>query len=231
MRDELSIKNTEPQERWCFAAINIAKKVSKSGLVYSGDDEVTSKSITSGGNYFAKIAKVGPAADFVKEGDYVFSRVGTLGRCAIVTKSEEGWLISGQMLRLRLKDVRLNLSFIGYVSGVDNHVQSAAGELTLNTYARFRFEKRGTTGRWFKSTSKTNPFVELASGTYQQDDAIGQLDFILDVKGIDATFIGPYDLSGSLGISGDFEIDEYKNALSFYIAKSNEHSVPRYPCR
>lgn len=51
----------------------------------------------------------------LKEGDYVFSRVGTLGRCAIVTKSEEGWLISGQMLRLRLKDIRLNLSFIGYV--------------------------------------------------------------------------------------------------------------------
>ena len=51
----------------------------------------------------------------LKEGDYVFSRVGTLGRCAIITKNEEGWLISGQMLRLRLKDIRLNLHFIGYI--------------------------------------------------------------------------------------------------------------------
>ncbi len=58
-------------------------------------------------------------------------------------------------------------------------------------------------------------------------DAINQLDFILDVKGIDATFIGPYDLSGSIGVAGDFENSKYQDALSTYISKSKEHSVPR----
>ena len=56
-------------------------------------------------------------------------------------------------------------------------------------------------------------------------EAINNLDFILDVKGINATFIGPYDLSGSIGLPGDFERDEYQNALKFYISQSLELSV------
>jgi len=38
----------------------------------------------------------------LKSGDLVFSRVGSIGRIALTTKREEGWLISGQMLRMRL---------------------------------------------------------------------------------------------------------------------------------
>lgn len=37
----------------------------------------------------------------LKSGDIVFSRVGSVGRIARVSENEEGWLISGQMLRLR----------------------------------------------------------------------------------------------------------------------------------
>jgi len=58
-------------------------------------------------------------------------------------------------------------------------------------------------------------------------DAINELDFILDIKGVDATFIGPYDLSGSMGVSGDFESKEYSDALILYHNKSYKHSVPR----
>lgn len=57
-------------------------------------------------------------------------------------------------------------------------------------------------------------------------DAIHSLDFILEVQGIDGTFIGPYDLSGSLGIPGDFEDDEYRRILQVYSDKSKEHMVP-----
>ena len=35
-------------------------------------------------------------------GDIVFSRVGSIGRIALVTEREKGWMISGQMLRLRI---------------------------------------------------------------------------------------------------------------------------------
>jgi len=56
-------------------------------------------------------------------------------------------------------------------------------------------------------------------------NAINELDAILEIKGIDGTFIGPYDLSGSIGIAGDFKNSSYQNALLVYISKSKKHSV------
>jgi type I restriction enzyme S subunit len=37
------------------------------------------------------------------EGDLVFSRVGSVDRCSIISKNENGWLFSGRLLRVRLK--------------------------------------------------------------------------------------------------------------------------------
>jgi restriction endonuclease S subunit len=47
-------------------------------------------------------------------GDIVFSRVGSVGRIAIASEHERGWLISGQMLRLRFKNRRLLPAFAIY---------------------------------------------------------------------------------------------------------------------
>lgn len=47
-------------------------------------------------------------------------------------------------------------------------------------------------------------------------EAINNLEEILNVDGIDATIIGPYDLSGSLGYPGCFEREEFKEALRKY---------------
>jgi 2-dehydro-3-deoxyglucarate aldolase len=57
-------------------------------------------------------------------------------------------------------------------------------------------------------------------------DAINNLEDILQVDGIDATFIGPYDLSGSLGSPGDFELPEFKKALEKYEALSKKYNIP-----
>ncbi len=57
-------------------------------------------------------------------------------------------------------------------------------------------------------------------------DAINNLDFILSTPGIDGTFIGPYDLSGSMGILGDFSNEKYKQVLSCYFSKSKKYSKP-----
>lgn len=51
----------------------------------------------------------------LKVGDIVFSRVGSIGRIALVTEREEGWLISGQMLRIRIKNPKLDNHFLLYV--------------------------------------------------------------------------------------------------------------------
>jgi len=47
-------------------------------------------------------------------------------------------------------------------------------------------------------------------------NAIKELDAIIQTEGIDGTFIGPYDLSGSLGKPGQFDAPEVKAALIDY---------------
>jgi len=44
-------------------------------------------------------------------------------------------------------------------------------------------------------------------------DAVNNLEDILSVNGVDAFIIGPYDLSGSLGVPGDFEHPDVVKAL------------------
>jgi len=57
-------------------------------------------------------------------------------------------------------------------------------------------------------------------------DGIRNLDKIIKVKGIDGTFIGPYDLSGSLGIPGKFEDPMVLDALNKYIKICNNENFP-----
>jgi 2-keto-3-deoxy-L-rhamnonate aldolase RhmA len=49
----------------------------------------------------------------------------------------------------------------------------------------------------------------------EHKDAIERLEEILKVPGVDAFLIGPYDLSCSLGIPGQFERTEFTNALTY----------------
>lgn len=48
-------------------------------------------------------------------GDIVFSRVGTVGRAAAVNDEHAGWLISGQMLRIRLENPKIDSNFLAYI--------------------------------------------------------------------------------------------------------------------
>lgn len=47
-------------------------------------------------------------------------------------------------------------------------------------------------------------------------NAINDLDAIIQVEGIDGTFIGPYDLSGSMGKPGQYDDEDVKKALEKY---------------
>ena len=55
-------------------------------------------------------------------------------------------------------------------------------------------------------------------------DGILNLDSILEIEGVDGTFIGPYDLSGSLGKPGDWENKEVKDALNLYEQKAQKYN-------
>jgi 2-dehydro-3-deoxyglucarate aldolase len=47
-------------------------------------------------------------------------------------------------------------------------------------------------------------------------DAVKNLNQILHMEGIDGTFIGPYDLSGSMGKPGKYHDDDVKEVLNTY---------------
>ena len=60
-------------------------------------------------------------------------------------------------------------------------------------------------------TGEAEDIVVLAQ--IEHIDAVSNLDRILSVDGIDGFFVGPYDLSGSVGRPGDFDHPEVKAAL------------------
>lgn len=56
--------------------------------------------------------------------------------------------------------------------------------------------------------------------------AVENLDEILSVKGLDAIMVGPYDLSGSIGITGQFEHPDFTNIMDSIINKARNMNIP-----
>jgi 2-dehydro-3-deoxyglucarate aldolase len=52
----------------------------------------------------------------------------------------------------------------------------------------------------------------------EHKDAVANLDAILKVEGVDGVFIGPLDLSGSMGITGQLDHPQMASALQKYLA-------------
>lgn len=59
----------------------------------------------------------------------------------------------------------------------------------------------------------------------EHKDAIPNLDAILDVKGVDGLFIGPLDLSGSMGITGQLDHPDMVDALAKYRDACKRHNA------
>ncbi len=57
-------------------------------------------------------------------------------------------------------------------------------------------------------------------------EAVDNLQEILSVPGVDAYIVGPYDLTGSLGIPGDFEAQAYLEAIDEIQRISQKLQVP-----
>lgn len=54
---------------------------------------------------------------------------------------------------------------------------------------------------------------------------VENLEKILSIKGIDAVFIGPYDLTASMGITAQFNNPKYLSARNFILAKCKEFGI------
>jgi len=57
-------------------------------------------------------------------------------------------------------------------------------------------------------------------------DAVNNIDEILAVDGIDGTIVGPYDLSGSMGMPGEYHRDEVKEAIEKVRLACKKHNTP-----
>jgi len=57
----------------------------------------------------------------------------------------------------------------------------------------------------------------------EHKDAIANIDAILDVPGVDGVFIGPLDLSGSMGITGQLKHPDMLAALDTYLQACRRH--------
>ncbi len=56
-------------------------------------------------------------------------------------------------------------------------------------------------------------------------EAIRNIDQILAVDGVEAAFVGPYDLSASMGITGQFERREMREAMDRVLYACDDHDV------
>lgn len=55
--------------------------------------------------------------------------------------------------------------------------------------------------------------------------AVENIDEIFSVKGINAAFIGPYDLSASMGLTAQFDHPDYERAVQTILDKCREYSI------
>jgi 2-dehydro-3-deoxyglucarate aldolase len=60
----------------------------------------------------------------------------------------------------------------------------------------------------------------------EHKDALGQLESILSVPGVDGFIIGPYDLSCSMGMPGDFDRPEFKEAMALILSTGLRMGCP-----
>ena len=57
-------------------------------------------------------------------------------------------------------------------------------------------------------------------------NAVNNLDEILQVNGLDAIIVGPYDLSGSMGITGEFDSHEFIDVMDSIINRCKKYNIP-----
>ncbi|WP_017850672.1 HpcH/HpaI aldolase family protein [Leptospira interrogans serovar Szwajizak] len=81
-------------------------------------------------------------------------------------------------------------------------------------------------GKYFDSYSKEINSNLIRVIQIENIKAIQQIDSILSVKGIDAMMIGPYDLSGSMGLTGQFEHPDFLRAIVELHKAAERNGIP-----
>ena len=75
----------------------------------------------------------------------------------------------------------------------------------------------------YKKWSDTNTVVIVQ---IEHIEAVGNIEEIMSVEGVDAFIVGPYDLSASIGFPGNFDHPEVKSALNKLQKFMNQSNKP-----
>ena len=75
---------------------------------------------------------------------------------------------------------------------------------------------------YFKKLSKLKLIIAMIENT----EGLKNIDDILSTKYLDSIFIGPYDLSASLGCAGDFSNKKFTDAIKTIKFKCKEYNIP-----
>lgn len=90
------------------------------------------------------------------------------------------------------------------------------------SYALSRCTGYGEKSEEYFKYSNSNIFIAIM---IEHIDAIPDIDKIFSQKEINSFLVGPYDLSGSMGIPGQFDHPEFKQLLEHIQLKAKEYAV------
>jgi len=87
------------------------------------------------------------------------------------------------------------------------------------------FQRGNVFGKFFDEYLEESQEA-LVIAQIEHIDAVNNLESIVAVNGLDAIMVGPYDLSASLGITGDFENKKYLDTLSQILKVCAKFKMP-----
>ena len=113
-------------------------------------------------------------------------------------------------------------------------VNNAAEAFKVVQSSKYPLEGRRSVGlsRAHKYGAGFNDYVENANSDLvimiqiEHKEGVKNIDEILKVKGIDSIFIGPYDLSASMGLTGQLSHPDVKSAINLIKEKCGKAGLP-----
>ena len=87
------------------------------------------------------------------------------------------------------------------------------------------FSRANLFGKYFDSYGKEAQ-APLLIAQIEHINAVNNLEEILRVDGLDAIMVGPYDLSASMNITGDFENRDFISIMDKILQCCNKYKIP-----
>ena len=122
----------------------------------------------------------------------------------------------------------LDAGAAGIIVPLVNNAQQAADAVAAAKYPPmgrrgFGFCRANIGGRDFtKYIASANDDI-LVVVQIEHVEAVKNIDSILEVEGVDAAFIGPYDLSGSMGLVGQLDHEDVTAAIRTMLQACKKH--------